>query len=364
MGGRQNTVTHAQALKDARKAQGSPLYQQAFKVAGPVNTNAVLAKIDNMIMPGQIGMQNAKPLFPLNDIERKLVRYRSMLEHSGSQRIDGRVLQKVYQDIGDDIGVATRAGRNNEARQLMEVQKELGISIDTATQGQFSAANKQWSTDSDIMEAYETGQGVLSSKVSPDQLREVLHNSPPAAQQQLITGARNQIAEIIGTSRNDAIAARKLLDAGWSREKITLILGKPRADELIRRLDLEKTYAETNNFVRGNSTTGPTLGAMEDVGDGMAGDYGKSLVYGGWMGPVRKAGVDIVEGAFGRATKNLGNRKRADIAKLLSAKGANAARAIQEIDQYLQRLERGGSLTRKALASGAVGAGVYGRDDR
>jgi hypothetical protein len=321
LGQRVNAVEQRERLADARTGQGSPLYKAAFNDAKAVNTNPVLEAIDNIIEPTVAGAGPES----MSALGSKLTRYKNRLTMMNKGQVtDGRALQTIYRDIGDDIGEAVRKGRKGEASSLMEIKKKLEGSIDDATQGGFSKANQQWATDSEVMDAFGFGEDLAKNNLTPDEVMARLGKMKPQARPQVILGLRNWVYEVVGTARNDAAAARALLQRGWTQEKLGMVLGKAKADELAGRIGLERTYASTDQFVRRGSNTMPGASGAADVADPSLLGVGnkEALAYGGFSGLARKKALDMVEGVVGKLATHRGNVNRVDLAKMLTATGA------------------------------------------
>lgn len=319
MGPRVNAVEHTKRLEQARLSQGSPLYKGAFNNAKNVNVNPVVAAIDEIVQPNVAGRGPDS----MSPVGKKLVGYRNRLTMNNGRVTEARSLQAVYQEIGDDIGEAIRKGRKGEASTLIGIKKKLEASIDEATGNGFSKANQQWATDSEIMDAFGFGEDLARNSLTPDEVAARLGKMKPAARAQVLPGLRNWVYEVVGTARNDAAAARALLQRGWTQEKLGMVLGKTRADELARRIGLERTYAATDQFVRRGSNTTPGLMGAADVADpSLLNGTKDAFAYGGVRGAVRKAGLNAVDTVIAKLAGHRGNVMRADLAKMLTATGA------------------------------------------
>lgn len=321
MGPRVNAVEHKQRLEQARKGNGSPMYNSALNNAKSVNTNPVLEAIDEIVQPNVAGMGPES----MGSLGAKLVKYRNRLTMMNRGQVtDARALQGIYRDLGDDIGEAIRSGRKGEAGALIDIKKKLEGSIDDATNGGFSKANQQWATDSEIMDAFGFGEDLARNSLTPDEVMSRLKTMKPQARPQVLLGLRNWVYEVVGTARNDAAAARSLLQRGWTQEKLGMVLGKDKAKQLADRIGLERTYAQTDQFVRHGSNTAPGVAGMADVADPSLLGKGnaEALTYGGMKGLVTKKVLDWADAAMNKFAGHRGDMTRTDLAKMLSATGA------------------------------------------
>lgn len=333
LGPRVNAIDQRQRLKDAREGNGSPLYNAAFNDAKMVDTTPVIGAIDDIVQPNVAGM-GPESMSPLG---KRLVSIRNRLTLNKGQVTEGRALQHIYQEIGDNIGEAVRSGRGNEARTLIEIKKKLEASIDAATDGGFSKANKQWATDSEIMDAFGFGEDLARNSMTPDEVMARLKTMKPEARPQVLLGLRNWVYEVVGTARNNAAAARSLLERGWTQEKLGMVLGQGKAKQLADRIGLERTYAETNQRVRLNSNTAEGITGAMDVADSSLLGQGNAaaLTYGGIKGLATKKALDVVDAVATKLAGHRGNVTRADLAKMLTATGAQR----DEIVRLLQSPE-------------------------
>jgi hypothetical protein len=159
----------------------------------------------------------------------------------------------------------------------------------------------------------------------------------PEARPQVLLGLRNWVYEVVGTARNNAAAARSLLERGWTQEKLGMVLGQGKAKQLADRIGLERTYAETNQRVRLNSNTAEGITGAMDVADSSLLGQGNAaaLTYGGIKGLATKKTLDVVDAVAAKLAGHRGNVTRADLAKMLTATGAQR----DEIVRLLQSPE-------------------------
>lgn len=351
MGPRVNAVEHRERLMQARADQGRPAYNAAFKNAKMVDTSPVISAIDEIVQPNVAGMGPES----MSVLGKKLVGIKNRLTMNRGQVTEAKALQHIYQEIGDDIGEAIRKGRKGEATTLIDIKKKLEGSIDQATAGGFSKANQQWATDSEILDAFGFGEDLARNSLTPDEVSARLKTMKPAARAQVLPGLRGWVYEVVGTARNDAAAARALLQRGWTREKLGMVLGQDRANELALRIGLERTYAETDQFVRRGSNTAPGVAGMADVADQPMFGAGnrEAFAYGGFKGVARKKVMDWIEGAANRLARHRGNVNRADLAKMLTATGVERDHIVNVLrsPEALQAFKGGSAIPSEAAVA-------------
>lgn len=355
MGKRVNAVEERQRLEQARKGNGSPMYQAAFNNAKMVDTAPVLDEINTIIEPTVAG-KGPESLSPFG---RKLTGYRNRLTMMNSGQVtDARVLQHVYQSIGDDIGEALTKGRKGEASTLIGIKKKLEGAIDAATNNGFSKANAQWATDSEILDAFGFGEDLARNSLTPDEVGARLRGMKPAARAQVLPGLRNWVYEVVGTARNDAAASRALLQRGWTQEKLGMVLGKDKADALAKSIGLERTYQMTKQRVIDGSNTAEGISGAVDVADQPILGQGnkEALINAGVTGLARKKVLDVVDGVLNRLSSHRGDVTRADLAKMLTASGARRDEIARLLnDPNTMKAFAAGGLPAQAIATALKG---------
>lgn len=202
----------------------------------------------------------------------------------------------VKRELDDIAGAATRAGRREEAAVAGNLASRLRGELDNAVPS-YRAAREAYSGPSSIMDALEEGQNVFRNSVTPGQLRRQMAGMSEAERDAFVQGARAQIAETMGTARNDALAARSIFQKGFNRDKLEVLLGRDEAGRLIQRLEAETTFANTRDVVTRNSETAARSAAMREIAGETGPQFGvrEGYMSGGAMGAARSVGVQIFE---------------------------------------------------------------------
>lgn len=147
------------ALKTARGTAADAAYAAAREGAAPVDVRGALAAIDQRLAPMQgsgvaddgIGKKLAQFRARLAAPQKALGPGETARELSDFDRVLG-----VKQDVQDAIGEAVRAGRNNEARVLGGVQRELDAALEAASPG-YRKANDEFAAASRVIGAVDEG---------------------------------------------------------------------------------------------------------------------------------------------------------------------------------------------------------------
>ncbi|UGX86176.1 hypothetical protein [Phyllobacterium meliloti] len=181
------------------------------------------------------------------------------------------VLDLTKRSLDDMISSATRAGNANEARILTQTKNALVKHIDGAVP-EYAAARKAFSGPAQVLDAIEEGKAVFSKKMTPNELRTQMLQMNDAQKEAFVQGGRSAVADIMGTARNDALAAKNLFANGYNKEKLEVLVGKDQAAKMLGVIDAEHVFTKTRDVVTGNSETAARAAAMKDVtvntGDG------------------------------------------------------------------------------------------------
>lgn len=259
-----------------RGAAGNANYGAARANAQPVDVRGVLAAIDDQIGP----MRNTTIAGEgvdarLDGIRRRLA---GTLAENGevmpAELSDLSRLIRLYGEIGDDIGAATRAGRGFEAGQLRRVQEALGAALEDASPD-WRSANANFAGASRVVDAPDQGAAantrtVRSADVA-DQWSDIearINRIPgltDAERAQYIEEARqgfrigyanSDLAAIAG-ARDTRNMAGALFENDRQRANYGLMATDP--DLFFRRVGRESTMSETRNAALSGSRTAELL---------------------------------------------------------------------------------------------------------
>lgn len=247
---------------------------------------------------------------------------------------DVRELDLTKRALDDMISTAQRAGNNNEARILIQQKNMLTGMIDDAVP-EYAAARKAFSGPTSVLDAMDEGQKAFRNNLTPNQLRTQLMKMGEAEKEAYVQGARAQVADIMGTARNDALAARSAFQKGYNKEKLELLVGKDQAKRLLDSLDAESAFTRTRDVVTGNSETAARAAAMEEVG-------GASKQPGMFRSALNMrfgdAAADIGDKALGGLKSASRRKSNEELARLLTSKDPKAiTRAIKLVQAAQKR---------------------------
>jgi hypothetical protein len=237
-------------------------YNAARQGAGPVDVRGAIAAIDDRIG----GMQGSGVVG--DGIDAKLASYKAKLAAPQSALGPGVTARELSdfdrvlglkQQIGDDIGAAQRAGRNNEARELLKVQKELDAALEAAS-AQYRAANDEFAKASRVIDAVDTGKNAATSARFGDSIP-AFQAMTPEQQAAFRAGYADPTIARVEAAAPGVNKARPLRN-----DKVTAEMGAIAKDPelLSRQIGRENTMFETANASLGGSKTSENLADAED----------------------------------------------------------------------------------------------------
>lgn len=251
---------------------------------------------------------------------------------------DVRQLDLTKRALDDMISTAQRAGNNNEARILTQ-QKNLLLGMIDEAVPEYAAARQAFSGPTAVLDAMDEGRNAFKNSVTPSQLRKQLSGMGQAEREAYIQGARSQVADIMGTARNDALAARAAFQKGYNREKLEILVGKDQAKRLLDSLEAETAFTRTRDVVTGNSETAARLAAQSEVG---AGNRGAGVLEQAGNLNFGTAAARLGDRLLGGARSAAQNRTNEELARLLTSRDP---KAVTRTIQMVQAAQRRGDLT-------------------
>ncbi|MGN6772619.1 MAG: hypothetical protein ACTHJQ_22635 [Rhizobiaceae bacterium] len=239
--------------------------------------------------------------------------------------------------LDDMISTAQRQGNNNEARIYTQLKNQLTDMIDKSVP-EYAQARAAFSGPSAVLDAMDEGGSVFKNTMTPTQLRMRLMQMNPTEKDAFSQGARAQIADIMGTARNDALSARNLFMKGYNREKLELLVGKDQARQMLNSLDAETAFTKTRDIVTGNSETAARTKAQEEIAPKRQPGFIRealNLRFG-------NAAADLGDKVIGTATDAAAQARNAELARLLTS---NDPAAVGRKIQLIQQAQRRGDLS-------------------
>ena len=306
------------ALTKARGDAAGVAYDAARTGAAPVDVRGALGVIDDRLGPmSGMGVTG-------DGIDKTLSTFRNRLAAPDTKLPNGasavelsdfdRVL-KVKQDLGDEIGAAVRAGRNNEARELMKLQAALDQSLEGASPA-YRSANDEFAKASRVIDAVDQGKAAVSGRVRADDTAASWAKMTPEQQRAFRAGYADPVIARIENAAEGVNKARPLSSGKTGADMGTLAVDP----ELIRRqIARENTMFETGNAALGGSKTADNLADAKDMG-ALSQSPIWNLISGNWGA----AGRQVMDRAASAATgSNPATREL--IARALLSQNPNVA---------------------------------------
>lgn len=288
-------------LRDARTLAADEAYSAAREGAGPVDIRGAIAVIDDRIG----GMQGSG--ITGDGIDAKLSQFRNRLtarnpakSQVGSTEIGGNSgaytsvelsdFERVFvvkQNVQDAIGEAVRAGRNNEARELGKLLRELDAALEASSPA-YRAANDQFREASRVIESVDEGADMARRGRAADNVSR-LNSMTEEQRGAAAIGYGDTVSDAIERNKAQAPNAAREFNSSKRMAEIEALARDPRLMQ--DRVARENTMYETFQRALGGSRTADNLQDVADLGI---------------MADAARAGRDVATGNIGGAIQNLG----------------------------------------------------------
>lgn len=271
LGGDQTADATRAGIRAARDEAADVAYTAARQQAAPVDIRGVVSVIDDRIggMQGS-GVSGSGIDNTLSDIRARLMSTSPggmgddvlSVELSDFDRVLG-----VKQDVQDLVGVATRQGRKNEARELTKVVRALDEALEASSDA-YRGANDDFAAASRVAEAVDTGQGANRPSVRANDWQSQYSAMNPAEQAAARTG---YVDRLLAQVENSAPGVNKARPLQSTRQQQNMSLMANNPDRLARQIQREADMFETRRVATGGSQTADKLAEQaaingEDVG--------------------------------------------------------------------------------------------------
>jgi hypothetical protein len=254
-----------------------------------------------------------------DSIDSKLMGYRARLagdgawlgpDVTGAELSDFDRVLGVKQAIQDDIGAAIRAGRNNEARELGKLAKELDSALETSSD-MYRTANDGFRSASKVIDAVDEGALMATRGRAADNVPRFTAMAAAERDAARVGYGDRMLDQLERITAPTANRAKPLQSPKRTAEAEAMATDFPLYSE---RLGRENTMWETQNRALGGSRTADNLADQEAI-EGLAG---------GAIGAARSTAnlqfgdaVARIAGMLGPLAKGQNEATRAMIAKAL-----------------------------------------------
>lgn len=228
-----------------------PVYDRALQGQPPIDVNVgLLSRVDDALL-------NAKG-------EEKAI--------LGEIR-DTLLMQNSQPDINAAGVHGTRKAldllseKHQTSPRKLDIIRGYRSEVDAALKGnikRFGRLDAAYAEMANQREMLEKGGSVFDTgktAIRPEELNSVISNNRPASNRMLSAGARAEIDRIVGNNANDVAKLNSLLkgEGDWNRDKLRLLFGQDKADEVLRVLDAERVMENTKRLVVDGSQTAPRM---------------------------------------------------------------------------------------------------------
>lgn len=332
LGGPVDTIKLADDLIISRRAAAKPLYDKAYSQPVPFTR-----ELEDVLKRPTVGKALRKAQSLAADEGIPSQQWFATVADDGTVNIknvpDVRQLDLTQRALSDMASAAARAGNNNEARVLGQLKDQIVGMVDQSVPD-FAAARKAYAGPSSVIDAMDAGKQVFKNDLTPGQLRTQLMKMGEGEREAFVQGARAQIAQIMGTARNDALAARTAFQKGFNQEKLSILVGDDQARQLLKSLDAETAFTKTRDVVSGGSETAARIAAQREIaGPEKAPGALRSLMNFRFGDAIADVGDKAIAGAKTAAQE----RSNAELASLLTSNDPQAATRTLKMVQAAQR---------------------------
>ncbi len=351
-----DTVALADDIIARRSAAARPLYDAAYSKPVPFTK-----ELEDLLSRPTVGKALRKAQGLAADEGIPSQQWFANVADDGAVTIknvpDVRQLDLTKRALDDMISSAQRAGNNNEARIFTQQKDLLTKMVDQAVP-EYAMARKAFSGPAGVLDALEEGRSVFSKKMTPNEFRTKFAKYGDAEREAFMQGGRAAVADTMGTARNDALAAQQLFNSGYNQEKLAMLVGKDRANELLKTLQNERAFTLSRDRVTGNSETFARAQAAKDVGANTK-EPGviRELLNMNPGNAVAKFGDRFL----GKSQTASQQKINDELARYLTTKSSDAGYLKQAMDA-VQAAQRRGDLTKEQVAQIVINLqGQFGR---
>ena len=249
-------------LANASKKVGSEQINPLVKAAKPVDVTQTLENINNILKPGVMAKISEGSTLPLPEVKQALAGAKSWLTNGKELKTgadDLHDIQKALRRQGYALTKSSNAGEREIGHALLKVRNDLVSDIDKASPG-YAKALEAYRDEMHIADAFREGHDKIftSSKKmenDPSFTKKWFEGLSEHEQQAAKEGARAAIYTEMGVAKNPALAGESVARSDFNQAKMEILFGKEEAATLLKKLNDERTIANTHNkIVEGSQT--------------------------------------------------------------------------------------------------------------
>lgn len=192
---------------------------------------------------------------PIDDAVKMITK--GPTEYRSAEFVHG--LQSRLREEASNLSKSATGSDRNMGSSLHDARDKLVDQIDKASGGAYRPGLKQYAESKAVDEAFKEGFSVFSNPTGaegmianhPDMWKKWMEGASDTEKRAVAQG-------ILFGANNKIMNTRRGLDVpenSYAHERISSVVGKPNADEIVRRLGDWRDIAETDNLLTKNSAT-------------------------------------------------------------------------------------------------------------
>jgi hypothetical protein len=276
-GNKVNIEGFKNAITENRAAVADPLYEQwrSMKVTPTPALKALIPRLQSVGAFDEAEFLGAAKGIAVN---QKFFTPGAQKEFPTTETWD-----LVKRGLDSKIEQAYAGGNKTRAAVLLQLKGDLIDEIGRTDAGQvWRQARSEFADRSALLDNVDAGRDTFlgsRSGLSVDQMREELRGLSGPELAARIVGARSAADEVMGATRNGDTTLRNKFLAPNNQDKLRLILGDQRANDLIRTVEQQDYLAGQAKYVnpRAGSPSAPRTAAIEALEAPAGGKWNPSL---------------------------------------------------------------------------------------
>lgn len=336
-------------LTAARASDAARNYGAARATAGTVDPTEAVRLADDFLQPGASRVFQNSTNIADDSIEAAVRRARQYITDGNSLIRDFSTAQRAKMELDSMI----EGAKPTVQRVLIPIRNALDDALSNASP-EYSAARDAYRTQSNIIDALDTGKGAASARTRvTDNVREFNALSPAEQQTFRVGYADPLIARVEAAATSPTTNKARMLQTGKTAQEFPAFAAPGQSQRLGDRIAREQRMFETANAALGGSRTADNLA---DLGEMAAFDPSMigSIASGNFKGAIIQA---LTKGT--QALQGRNSQTRDLIARMLletnpTQATANLARAVRAGERLTQTQEQ---LVRALLAGSVPLAG-------
>ncbi|WP_244591432.1 hypothetical protein [Bartonella bovis] len=321
LGKKVNTLDLKQDIINNAKREAEPLYEKAF--TAPIAES--VAK--------DLQLLEESPAF--NDARKKAiagllnVADETVIANRENPELSMRILHRIKGDIDNQIKLALREDNQTHASDLMNVKERLLRVLDTSSP-HYTQARRFYHDERTLGSALSHGEKAFDKNVTLDMIKNQLSGMESKELDAFRKGARSQIEHTAANTQSPENNLSSLFNTQGGQEKLQLIYGEDKANQMVRALRPEVERSELfARFPRHEGELGSK--AEEALGNASKVDTIKAIMN-SFTGTVKRAVLSIDRDAERDIATLITARERGDIG-LARQKSVELIKKFREAEQ-------------------------------